>query len=139
MQVLADLPNLQYLTLDDNPLTDRALAKLGRSKTLRELHLQKTLITDAGISHLSGTSLLNLDLCETEVGNDVIIHLAKIKTLRELNIRHTKVTDESVPLLEKMKNLQVLVFWNTEITEQGRELLERALPHAKLYGPGPSL
>jgi hypothetical protein len=65
---VAQLGQLQELSLDGAHVTDAGLAKLRRLKKLRRLNLSRTPLTDAGLGFLKGLpDLRTLDLRGTRV------------------------------------------------------------------------
>lgn len=55
---LAQLPNLQDLSLKELPLTDRGLLHVGRLTRLTYLEIDATRLTDAGLMHLASLNAL---------------------------------------------------------------------------------
>ena len=62
---------------------------------LEKLYLQKTGITDEGLSHLSGA-----------------------KTLRYLNLYGTQITDDGLDHLEYLDSLKSLFLWETGVSKE---------------------
>ena len=96
---VANLSQLETLTLADTQITDEGLALLKPCLGLRQLQLNGTQISDAGL-----------------------IHLAGLKKLEELNVSFTRITAAGLDHLRALTRLRQLTFNGTPITlpEVGR-------------------
>jgi hypothetical protein len=70
------LTSLRELHLDNTDISDAGLQHLDSLRSLRELHLSGTNVTDAGLAHLRGfTGLKWLSLANTDVTDDGIAEI----------------------------------------------------------------
>jgi hypothetical protein len=83
---------------------DWILPTLASFPRLRELSLQDSDVTDAGISQL-----------------------VRLRSLANLNLRRTGITDDALPELERCASLRRLDLRQTLVTRQGVERLRRVL------------
>jgi internalin A len=96
------------------------LKDLAGLKSLRELDISSSRVTDAGLKEL-----------------------AKLKGLRRLNLRRTEVTDTGLKELAALQDLRTLGLAEMDnVTEAGVVALRKLLPNAKInttevpsYGP----
>jgi hypothetical protein len=89
------------------PATDEILPRLSCFDRLRELSLQRSAVTDAGLSNLMG-----------------------MRSLRRLSLRGSSITDVGLRFLAKMTWLQEIDLVNTQATAQGIAELHQSLPGA---------
>jgi hypothetical protein len=89
--------------------SDDLLARLVWFDRLRELSLERTEVTDAGLSHLTG-----------------------VKPLHRLSLRGSPITDVGLLHLARMPRLQEIDLRETRVTAAGIAALRRALPDAKI-------
>ena len=104
------MPNIQYLILADNWLSD--IEKVGNLKDLKWLELFKTIVTD--ISPLARcTNLTDLNICYiTARGDNVYETLRQMKSLRRLWICGTLMSKEQVASLrEELPDCEI---WDKE-------------------------
>lgn len=90
---------------------DSGLQFVGRSKTIRTLHLGCMALTDAGLESISHmTQLETLELNSTDnITNAGVAHLARLKNLRKLDLSGCKnLTGESLRHLSALNQLEVL-------------------------------
>jgi hypothetical protein len=87
---------------------------------LTDLSLEATQITDQGIAHLAKLRKLEwLNLYRTKVGDESLRVLSEMKSLRHLPIGETRVTDQGLAHLEKMDQLVYLGLRGNKITDEG--------------------
>jgi hypothetical protein len=87
------------------PATDEILPRLSCFDRLRDLSLQRSAVTDAGLCHLVG-----------------------MKALRRLSLRRSPITDLGLHILAKMTWLEEIDLVETQATAQGIVELQRSLP-----------
>ena len=120
VMVLSRMPQLQYLCLGWNELTD--LSYLSRLNSLTSLGLWGNLITD--ISPVSGlTGLVYLDFSDNSVTD--ITAVAVLKELQSLWMYHNQISDISA--VTGLKNLQVLMLRDNPISNP--DLIRSIYPH----------
>lgn len=118
---IARIPNLRALDLEIcNQVTDSACKILGGMQQLRGLNLkktafEKTLVSNAGLSKLSGlTKLEFLDVSGNKVTNDGLQYLKPLARLQELRLNRLPINDAGLTKLITLKNLEHLELVYTE-------------------------
>ncbi|CAI5461098.1 unnamed protein product [Closterium sp. Yama58-4] len=155
---LFSLPALVHLDLTGSCTTDAALEGIDRVKTLRNLVLDESKITDVGVArlgrltalvglHLGGcvsvtsasmvhvgklTALEELSLHDGGVREDGLLHLTSLTSLNYL-ILPPGVTDSGMKYLRNMKRLVKLGMWDAKITANGVNWL-KGLPCLQKIG-----
>ncbi len=110
---LAALPHLENLSLHNiRGISDRDMALLARSRSLRTLDIAGTQVTPQGVKHL-----------------------AEVKTLENLALPMSSLTDEALVSVSRLTNLKVLqlqlpyyadpTFYNRHYTENGLAELDK--------------
>ena len=94
----------------DDPVENEDLQVLSGYKTLTDITVEKSKVTDAGIKHL-----------------------ISVPNLRWVNLNGCQVTDASIRDIIRIPRLEVLFIEKTEITERGVGLLRRALPGCSIH------
>ena len=102
-------------------ITDAGLVHLKGLSILLNLSLHTTKITDAGLVHLKGvTKLQELTLGLTQITDAGLVHLKGLTRLQTLHLASCpKITDAGLVHLKGLANLQGLNLWDTEITDAG--------------------
>lgn len=115
MKNLAGLTGLKMLSVrgpgpgESCGVTDRGLEYLAGMRNLRVLDLYGTKVRGPGLEHVGKlTSLQELDLEATGVGNGDLKPLAALKGLQTLVLTRTKVTDEGLAHLGGLTQLRKL-------------------------------
>jgi hypothetical protein len=144
---LGGLPKLRKFTaINGSMVDDEALEKLSRCRSLKELTICHTDITDVGVRHLATLPNLEwLDLDGTQVTDMGLNAVSKIQSLRFLNLEGTKIrgkgirwpsgltdawlsetslTDEGLQGLSKCQGLTRLHLGDTRITNAGLRHLD---------------
>jgi hypothetical protein len=130
LEMVADLPYLDNLTLDETPISDQGYAHLKKLRNLKVLWLNETKIEDNGLRSLAKlTKLTDLHLRDTNITDAGLKHLSGSTNLDEwLNLRNTKVSDAGLKHLRGLKKLDELVLSGTNVTEEGARSLHHYLP-----------
>ena len=117
LQAIAQVSNLRALDLEVcNHVTDSACAVIGTMRQLRSLNLkktgfEKTRISNAGLSKLSGLARLEfLNVSGNAVTNDGLQHLKQLTRLRELDLSRLPINDAGLKHLVPLKNWSA---WNS--------------------------
>ena len=119
---LRHFSQLQSLDVTLCPLAD--LSGIVGMKGLRRLWVGDTLVAD--LAPLKGlTSLEDVDLHGTAIGDESIQHLANLRALRRLDLQGTNVSDTAVSTLEQFTNLETLNLYRTKISNAGLERLAK--------------
>ncbi len=126
-RTLAPFRKLEALDITLCPVDDEGLEQReGHGVALHRLWAGDTLITDAGLQHLSDLrNLEDLDLHGTQISDAGLIYLKPLTHLRKLNLMGTGVTDAGLDQLGGMANLEELNLYRTRITNAGLERLKR--------------
>jgi hypothetical protein len=121
-----------WVNLCGKPVTDAVLAHLARVRGLegaRELFLDHTAVTDAGLAHLRAfRRLYRLDLLGTAVTDEGLAHLAALPGLLWLDLGRTRVTDAGVEHLKQLPDLRILNVRGSGISDAGIAQLQQAIP-----------
>ncbi|OWK36596.1 Serine/threonine protein kinase PrkC, regulator of stationary phase [Fimbriiglobus ruber] len=167
---LASAPLLEKVILGHIPIeisarwTRDGLAALGRSPTIKAVHIYESVYPTHALSGLAAApGLANLELAETTIGDAICPHIARLpaltslrldrnrvtdegvkqiatlKTLKTLDLSKTEITDAAVPLLAALDGLTFLKVVDTRITPAGLLALNKALPGCQILPPPPEL
>ena len=99
-----------WLNLGDTAITDEGVGQtVAWLKSLRRLRLDRTRITDEGVSHLAGLEKLEI-----------------------LNLFGTRVGDGCLVTIEHMPSLQTVYLWDTKVTKAGLDRLRSVRPDLNL-------
>jgi hypothetical protein len=103
LNLLKDFPHLEMLFLQDSHLGDSALRHTQGLNNLEWLVLNNLPITDGGLRQISGVPHLhNLYLSGTLVTDNCISHFATLGKLEYLNIERTKITAAGIKKLHEI-------------------------------------
>ncbi|MFN3191116.1 MAG: hypothetical protein ACE361_11375 [Aureliella sp.] len=129
------MPNLQWISLRQNQITDDGLKSLGRVSNLKYLDLGsyvrhvaygKNEISDEGLKHLSGVAE-SLEYLGTEGNNVSLVQLCTFPQLRSLNLRSVfsepELGNQELRLLSKLSWLEHLDLSSTELDADGLQFL----------------
>jgi hypothetical protein len=100
--LLAELPYLDFLMLEANPIGDQGIRQFRRLTKLQFLNLSNTQITDeatATITQLPDLEYLNVS--RTRVSDEFAKSLGTRKKLKLVNLDMTHVTDDAVAQLKR--------------------------------------
>ncbi len=126
------------VTLNMTDFGDRGLAKLtalpAMPTTLQSLTLNRTQVTDNGLTHLAGCRmLLWLSLAECAITDDGLKNLAAAAPpLQQLILVETDVTDAGLAHLTQMTTLTLLRVGGTKVTRAGVQALQVKLPNCAI-------
>ena len=117
---LAALPGLGTLDLSRCPIDDEGLLAIGGLRSLRELHLAQTAITDRGMAALAKLPDLRvLDLTNVRIGDAGLAHLAGLSRLEELHVWSDSVTDAGLATIGRLPSLTSLDLRCPKVTDDG--------------------
>jgi penicillin V acylase-like amidase (Ntn superfamily) len=120
VRALRGLPKLRGLSLMGAPVGDEALAVMKTLPALRNLNVIGTKITDAGLTHLRGlTALEYLGLKATAVTDAGLADLTSFTGLESINLADTQVTDAGLAHVGRMTWLKGLNISGTKVTDAG--------------------
>jgi hypothetical protein len=149
LRALKDSPGLQVINAAATNVDQEGIDGLQRAPMLTSLTLKRTKVRDVSCL-VSSTSLTQLDLSETSLGDDEIRCLARMPKLRVLRLCHcplvtdvralivsssittlslqqASVTDQGIAGLERMPSLSELVVAHTAVTDV-RQFAQRTMP-----------
>ncbi|MDG1174146.1 MAG: hypothetical protein P8M67_07610, partial [Opitutales bacterium] len=105
----------------------------GIQNNISHLNLSRTQVNDQVMGTVKRMKNLTwLGLRNTKVGDNGIKQLKDLKFLRYLNLSGTEVSDSSVKELVKLKDLEEIYLWNSKMTDGGVESLRKVLPNTKI-------
>jgi internalin A len=115
---LADLPNLEDLSISGTKVTDRGIAMLPRLKKLRFLNADAIAITDIAMASIGRLTLLeHLNLSDTGIGDAGLRELGDLHSLQGLYLDGTKITDRGAAEIAHIPSLLYLGIGNSRITD----------------------
>lgn len=112
-------PELQTAYLDYTYVGDATAANLALLPSLREVGLNHSWLTNAGLVALSRAQLKFLFVSGTEVDDDGVSSLENHPTLEALALDNCAVTDRSIETILTLPNLEYLDIAGTKITDLG--------------------
>ena len=121
------LPRLQSLRLRSSEVTNVGVKRLANLRlNLRSLEIHSDAITNQGLESICRIkSLRSLDIRETKVDSDGMIHLASLTNLTSLNLHGLPITDDGLEPISQLKQLEDLDLSETEITTESIPKLGR--------------
>jgi hypothetical protein len=132
---LDDLPNLQRLDLSATEVGDAGLAHLRGFRSLCELNLANTFVTDSGLRNLNDlTGLKRLDLSMTRVDDSGLRHLRGLNQLEELLIANSLVSNTGLMQMRYFPRLRFVNASTGFVSRQALEELHRARPDIRIEG-----
>ena len=132
---IGELPNLQLISLEGNPITDETLASISNVQNLHSLYLTDTNVGDHGLSYLENASnLQQLWLGGTEITDDGLSSLKNLRFLGYVDLSNTDVSDAGLQKLTHLKRMYYLHLPGTRVTKSGMESLGDVLPSCRIYG-----
>jgi hypothetical protein len=105
---LRALSQLRVLDFLGCHLNEEVLQSISRLPRLQYLHLDKSDISEIGLSHLSQGNIRHLSLCGCTLTTVALEQLAKIETLEKLNLSRSLIDPERLELLASLPRLQHL-------------------------------
>ena len=124
---LARLDDLQWLDIDNVPITDAGLAPLKQLRQLQGLLLRsqgfqspKLKITDDGLEFLAELrSLRTLLINDAAITGRGLKNVAKLPQLVSLDCRSTSFDDAGLQTVGLLRNLKCLQLWQTSVSDAG--------------------
>jgi hypothetical protein len=137
VRALSGLPKLHGLSLMGAPIHDDALAVMKTLPALRNLNIIGTKVTDAGLAHLRDLKDLEyLGLKDTAVTDAGLANLASLTGLESLNLADTNVTDAGLAHVGRITGLKGLNIAGTKVTDAGLVHLKQIPKLTKLNVTG---
>jgi hypothetical protein len=117
---LANLDQLEDLTLVRSRLRPGALSHLARLKKLQSLNLMGTNADNAALASIEGlTELTDLNLSGTAIDGAGLASLSRLSKLEDLKLDHTAIDDQGLSVLAKLPALAHLSLYGTKLTGAG--------------------
>jgi len=117
---LSGIVTLKTLDLCGTAVTSDVLPQLKNMKALSQLRMSGKLSGD-GLKVLSSQfpalGLIAFD--RSDIGDDDLVEIAKVKRLVSLFLAHTQITDKGMPCLAGLSNLKNIRLGNTAVTDEG--------------------
>jgi uncharacterized protein (TIGR03067 family) len=159
LRSFTDLDALQYLAINEQPVSRDLISLIAKAKKLRSLHLYGTGVTDEDLVSIATlTNLESLHLEKTKITDNGMLQIGKLAALRVLflpetitdqgleqlkSLTHleelfltgataTTITDKGLQSLKKHTGLKLLIVRNSGISPQGYADFESALPGCKV-------
>lgn len=118
-----NLTTVQHLALKNTPITNAALETLAQFTNLTHLHLPKQ-VNNQGLEALSKSkSLLELDLSYSSITDDGLVFIQSMPQLETLYVNDTAVSDKGLTHLKGHPGLKVLFLNGTKVTDKGLDEL----------------
>ena len=100
---------------------------------LCQLDIRNTNVTNEGLIHLKHlTQLAGLVLMDNQVTDDGLFHLTGLAQIGYLDFRDTQVSNAELAQLTGLTKLRELKLGNTRVTDAGVVELQKALPKCKI-------
>ena len=134
LKILADLPTVRTLNIEQSALPGEALRELPDLPNLRSVSLGRTNATDAALeqlSHWPQLQSITVDFLNTggvEITDGGLAHLSKLGNLTVLRLNGCNITDAGLVHLRGLRQLQELTLYDTLTTQTGVDELQKALP-----------
>ena len=131
---VSKLPDLKTLNVRSLFVTDQGLASLKRSKGLKTLRIfLGPDVTRAGLRHLGGIPLKQLEVTYFNVSDAEIKELSNLSSITTLRLMNaTKVTAAVIPDLAGMNGLKELEIVGGKLTKAEMTALKKKLPDCKV-------
>lgn len=117
---LDGLPWLEYLFVNDIPVSDDGVSHIGKLRCLRVLVIE-TNVTDAGVAHLAGCRQLEaLHLRGgSQLGEEGLGAISQLPRLKTLYLSEHQFTDRGLAHVGQMRQLTTLRLHYSNITDDG--------------------
>ncbi len=116
--------SIRNLCLSHTAITDTGLQHVQGCDQLRWLDLSFTAATDAGLACVADARLLeHLNLEKTRITDQMLDRVTDLRQLEELDLSQTDISDAAMPKLSSLSRLQVLWLTGTQVTDEGLRAL----------------
>lgn len=134
MIYVSKLPNLSFLEISDTSVSDGGFMRLHALKQLKELGAENLNISDASLGALKDLNELRMlhlggNFKITDAGVAV---LAELGSLEYLDLFETNISDNSIPSIAKLKNLKGLGVTKSRMSRAGVEKLRALMPQTDI-------
>ncbi|WP_425616548.1 hypothetical protein NA78x_000196 [Anatilimnocola sp. NA78] len=108
------------LEITEATIDDTQLQQLAELSSLRELLLDKSNVTDAGVAHLTKLGKLeHLKLRGARITDAGFQQLCTIESLQRLNLPQADLTDAGLAAITNLKQLELLRLGSPKVTDAG--------------------
>ncbi len=116
----ADIPNVVFVQLLGDMITDDDLLLLRDLRSLEGLAIRSRYVTDSGLQHITHLeNLHHLWLVRVSVTGTGLAHIASMPELRSLNLGGAPITDHGIALLRNHPSLRNLIVNSPHVTDDG--------------------
>jgi hypothetical protein len=127
---VAEVPELESLSLSETRITDQGLAVLTGLPQLRFLRLDRVGVTDRGLEWVGKIrSLRTVSLWQARITGNGLKHLSELPELCILSLDETPIDDGDLAALHRAPRLGYLSVWKTRVSARAGRELETALPN----------
>jgi hypothetical protein len=133
MARIARCTNLEFLSVTSNEITDGGLAELENLRHLRSLRLTSRRLTDKGVVRIASLPRLKkLWLYSPGIGDSVAPILAA-SSIQDLGLTGTSIGDAGLESLSESKTLKSLYIERTRVTSNGLESFQSKRPSCRVH------
>jgi hypothetical protein len=126
------------ILLSNVRLSDKDFLLLKTQTACRQLYLEGVPVRDDTLNNFNEwTRLEVLDLTNSGITDQGLVHLKNHPKLVALSLMNTKVTDRGLAHLQKLVNLRLVFLSGAQVTDNGAKRLQKALPKLKVYRQSP--
>lgn len=138
LQRLRALPRLRCASFYDFPLDDAGLAFLCEVRTIEDLVLQNTRVSNTGLRQLARLpALTHLRLKDNrQLGDECVPHLVAISRLQNLQVHETSITALGLARLAELPELRDLCVDDETGTEAELRELSMLMPRCEILIKG---
>ncbi|MBZ0186676.1 MAG: hypothetical protein K8F91_10540, partial [Candidatus Obscuribacterales bacterium] len=124
MSIIGDLP-VAKLALEGTKITDAGLKALAKAKNLKELNLDKTRLTNTGLTYLKDLKLKRLELnnCQGLSGQALAIIANQWPDIEFIGISYVPFSSNDFQQLVKCKKLRYLLALNSKLNNDDLKLI----------------
>ena len=130
---LRGLKRLRTIHCNRSKITDESLRILATLPALEELSLQENRFTNAGLEHLQAMHRLRrlwVGLGASGITDDGMVYLQGLTQLEQLDLQKSQVTSAGLARLKGLKRLKVIFAEGTKVDD--RHCLEQDLPNCQI-------
>lgn len=126
---LRNLPVLASLDLRSTDVGDAGLQTVGTLHQLQRLKFAGMRCTDASVRHLRGLhALVELSFQESQLSDDGVVHLLELTNLQRLDVSQSRITDHGLTRFAGLPDLRELAVYRTNVTDAGVARLSELAP-----------
>ncbi len=124
---LAPPARVRKLWVDRTGVTDIGISLFAKSTHLHDLNISETAVTGLAIDPLlAGPALSRLVAAGLNISDTSLPSLAKAGSLRDLNLANSDIGDQTIAAIARLPSLERLSIASTRVTSRGLAALERS-------------